>query len=279
MIPEVISQFYFAMLGERWPGLLKALAEPEKQRARQNLFLFPENRDQPFLTQFPAEIPRHSSGLLQHYVMDPGSFYAACALEVQDGDEVLDMCAAPGGKALILAEALTSSGQLIANEISENRRDRLKKVIQQYIPRDVRDRVWVTGKEGGKFASTHREKFNRILIDAPCSGERHLFQNQKELREWKANRSEKLAQRQYALLTAALLACQSKGRIVYSTCAISNLENDLVIEKLLRKKEGSFQVLETELPIAGAEKTKYGIQMWPDRCEAGPIYYSVLEKN
>jgi 16S rRNA C967 or C1407 C5-methylase (RsmB/RsmF family) len=81
------------------------------------------------------------------------------------------------------------------------------------------------------------------------------------------------------LLTAALLACSPGGRIVYSTCSISTLENDGVIEKLLRKKEGSFHVLETDLPMKGAERTRFGIQMWPDRCEAGPIYYSVLEKN
>lgn len=225
------------------------------------------------------EIPRDPEGLLQYYVMDPASFFAARALGVRDGDQVLDMCAAPGGKSLILAEALKTSGELTANEMSEARRERLKKVIQQYIPRNVRDRVWVTGKDGGKFALTHQEKFDRILVDAPCSGERHLFEAPKELQEWKESRSEKLAQRQYALMTAALLACRPGGRIVYSTCSVSNLENDQVIQRLLKKKEGQFKVLETELPMAGSEKTEYGIQMWPDVCEAGPIYYSVLEKN
>jgi 16S rRNA C967 or C1407 C5-methylase (RsmB/RsmF family) len=211
--------------------------------------------------------------------MDPASYWAAKALEVWPGDQVLDMCAAPGGKSLILAEALTSSGELIANEVSEARRERLKKVIQQYVPRDIRDRIWVTGKDGGKFALTHKQKFDRILVDAPCSGERHLFETAKELQEWKVSRSEKLAQRQYALLTAALLAAKPGGRIVYSTCSISDLENDLVIERLLKKKEGQFEVLESSLPMTEAERTRFGIQMWPDRCEAGPIYYSVLQTN
>ena len=278
MLPDSINQFYLSMHGERWPALLEALKAPEFQWARWNHFSLQAPAEDYFIPQERSEIPRDPEGLLQFYIMDPGSFHAAKALDVQSGDQVLDMCAAPGGKTLILAEALRNAGELLANEISEARRERLKKVIQQYVPRQVRDRIWVTGKDGGKFALTHKEKFDRILIDAPCSGERHLFETAKELQEWKPSRSEKLAQRQYALLTAALLAVRPGGRIVYSTCSISNLENDLVIEKLLKKKEGQFQVLATELPMPGAEKTKFGIQMWPDRCQAGPIYYSVLEK-
>lgn len=263
---------------DRWDGLYAALMAPEKQIARWNHFSEEAPNEDFFPIERAQEIPRDSAGLLKYYIMDPASFWAAKALDVQSGDVVLDMCAAPGGKSLILAEALREDGELTANEVSEARRERLKKVIQQYIPRKIRDRIWVTGKDGGKFALTHKEKFDKILVDAPCSGERHLFETPKELQEWKASRSEKLAQRQYALMTAALLAARPGGRIVYSTCSVSNLENDGVIEKLVKKKEGQFQVLESPLPMSGAEKTQYGVRMWPDRCSAGPIYYSVLEK-
>jgi len=278
LLPENVSEFYRRMHGERWESLYAALMSPEKQIARWNHFSEDTPKEDFFPLETSQEIPRDSEGLLKFYVMDLASYWAAKALEVQSGDVVLDMCAAPGGKSLILAEALREEGELLANEVSEARRERLKKVIQQYIPRNVRDRVWVTGKDGGKFALTHKEKFDRILVDAPCSGERHLFETQKELQEWKISRSEKLAQRQYALMTAALLAVRPGGRIVYSTCSISNLENDGVIEKLLKKKEGQFRVLESSLPIEGAERTQFGVRLWPDRCAAGPIYYSVLEK-
>lgn len=267
------------MHGGRWPALLQALASAERQVLRWNQFSTLAPGMALSAAAEKAEIPRDENGLLRYYIMDPASYWAAKALDVQPGDVVLDMCAAPGGKTLILAEALRESGELTANEMSEARRERLKKVIQQYVPRNVRDRIWVTGKDGGKFALTHQQKFDRILVDAPCSGERHLFETKKELQEWKPSRSEKLAQRQYALMTAALLACKPGGRIVYSTCSISDFENDDVIEKLGKKKEGKFKVLETDLPMPGAEKTKYGIRLWPDRCEAGPIYYSVLQVN
>lgn len=271
------EKFYSEMWGERWPDLLQAIQIPEKQVARRNLFLAGEGPL--WLTDFDfKEIPRDSEGLLQYYVLDLASIYAAQALAVQPGDMVLDMCAAPGGKTLILAEALQDEGELSANEMSEARRDRLKKVIQQYIPRSVRDRVWITGKDGGKFALSHKDKFDRILVDAPCSGERHLLLNKTEMHEWKPARSEKLAQRQYALLTAALLAVRVGGRIVYSTCSISSWENDDVIARLLKKKAGQFSVVETDCPQPQAEKTQFGWQFLPDRSKMGPIYYSVLQK-
>lgn len=285
---KTFDSFYQNIFNERWQTLREALVSAERQVARWNQFVPFEKcgefgeaftaLPQSYLLKNSSEIPRSGEGLLNYYVMDPASQFAARALDVQSGDSVLDMCAAPGGKTLILAEALRSEGELLANEMSEARRERLKKVIQQYIPRDVRDRVWVTGKDGGKFALTHKEKFDRILVDAPCSGERHLLDSPKDLAEWSPSRSEKLAQRQYALLTAALLAVKSGGRIVYSTCALSPLENDGVIAKLLKKKEG-FRILPVELPVPEAERTEFGLQFLPDRCGYGPIFYSVIEKD
>lgn len=288
-LPENFEKYFSEVYGPRWGRLLLSLQADEHQVRRPNAFAehseaegVGSSQNEPKAgqsSQGPAEIPRAENGLLSFYVMDPASILAARALDVQAGDRVLDMCAAPGGKTLILAEAIRESGELIANELSEARRERLKKVIQQYVSRETRERVWITGKDGGKFALTERDGFDRILVDAPCSGERHLLQNKKELSEWSISRSERLAQRQYALLTAALLACKPGGRIVYSTCSISPLENDGVIEKLLKKKDG-FSVVMPVLPdLSGAELTKHGVQIFPDVCAAGPIYYSVLQKS
>lgn len=279
-IPEDINQFYADLLGPRWETLKLHLGGEEKRVGRWNRFAAQIPEDQVYFNyEKTAEISRDENNLLQYYVMDLASIYVAKALNVQEGDSVLDMCAAPGGKSLILAEMMGQTGELTANELSENRRERLKKVIQQYIPRDIRDRVWVTGRDGGKFALSHAEKFDRILIDAPCSGERHLFADDSALKEWKKTRSEKLAQRQYALLTAGLIALKPGGRMVYSTCSISPLENDQVIQRLLKKKKDQFTVIDSPSPLAGFEKTEFGIQIWPDQTDFGPMYYSVLEKT
>ena len=280
-IPDAFQNYFTEVYGERWPALLKALLGSEEQVRRPNGFS--SSRAAAAGGTAPATsgladgalgILRGEDGLLEHYIMDPASISVARGLDVQPGDSVLDMCAAPGGKSLILAEALKENGELICNELSASRRERLTKVIQQYIPREIRNRVWVTGKDGGKFALTHREKFDRILVDAPCSGERHLLRTPSELIAWKKSRSEKLAQRQYALMTAALIACRSGGRIVYATCSISPLENDGVIERLMKKKEGQFKVL----PATDGEPTAFGTQFLPDRGGTGPIYFSALEK-
>ncbi len=280
---EALQSHFASVYGDRWNALWAALNKPENQVARKSLFAeadrpaWPEAQLSGCHLWSGGELARGTDGLLQYYVMDPASILCARALGVQDGDLVLDMCAAPGGKTLILAEALKGSGEILANEISPGRRERLKKVIQQYIPREIRNRVWVTGKDGGLFVKSHPAHFDRILVDAPCSGERHLLQSPSDLKEWSVKRSEKLAQRQYALLTAALLVAKPGARIVYSTCSISPLENDGVIERLLQKKNGEFQVIEHQSEIEG-EKTRFGQQFFPDQFAFGPIYFSVLER-
>jgi 16S rRNA C967 or C1407 C5-methylase (RsmB/RsmF family) len=280
---QKFEDYFSKLYHERWPKIRQALTEKERQVLRLNKYSkevdvgglqpcdFLENC---YWRPEGYSLQKNKEGLYDFYVLDPASVFVARALQAEDGERILDMCAAPGGKSLILAEALKENGELICNELSASRRERLTKVIQQYIPREIRNRVWVTGKDGGKFALTHREKFDRILVDAPCSGERHLLRTPSELIAWKKSRSEKLAQRQYALMTAALIACRSGGRIVYATCSISPLENDGVIERLMKKKEGQFKVL----PATDGEPTAFGTQFLPDRGGTGPIYFSALEK-
>jgi 16S rRNA C967 or C1407 C5-methylase (RsmB/RsmF family) len=286
------EEFYSDTFKDRWPGLRESLLIKEKQVHRLNQFATPNSSTgrigRSLISSQLTDVQRDpETSLLQSYVMDPASIIVAEALKAQPDDHTLDMCAAPGGKTLILAEHLKmGEGQLIANEISKGRRDQLIKVIQQYVDRTTRDRVRVSGKDGGLFTKSHPESFDKILLDAPCSGERHLLQNQKELSLWSKSRTEKLAQRQYALLTAALICLKPQGRLVYSTCALSPEENDHVLQKLLKKKEG-FQILTTAeecLPKmqgfeVSIERTEYGHQVLPDRNGFGPLYWAVIIKD
>lgn len=289
-----LNEFYSSFWGDRWPLLRESLRAPERQVARLNAFLASEafldfdsvpvsDLGLPGLVEanesLRGEIRRDvDSGLLKYYIMDPASVWISRALDVQPGDVVLDMCAAPGGKSLVLAEKIQVAGELICNEPSPNRRDRLIKVIQQYVPRSIRERIRVTGKAGGLFSKTHPDIFDRILVDAPCSGERHLLANKKELENWSSNRSERLASEQYALLSGALIAAKAGARIVYSTCSLSRLENDEVIQKLIKKKGESFKVIRMECPPEG-ECTEFGVQFLPDKSKMGPLYACALVKH
>lgn len=278
--------------GTRWGELFEALKKPEKQVARLNGLSPAEQRDvvsaidlHPSLydcywidARHPIQPERTEEELLSVYIMDPASVIVARALEVSEGDRVLDMCAAPGGKTLILIEGLQEHGEIFANDLSAERRERLKKVIQQYVPRRIRERVWVTGKDAVQFGLREANSFDRVLLDAPCSGERHVLENKKAQEEWSPRRGENLALRQYSLLSAAWLAVKPGGRIVYSTCSINPEENDGVIHKLLKKKKEQVLLVPQETHSVG-EKTEYGTIFLPDRCGFGPLYYCVLLKR
>lgn len=276
---------------DRWPALYQSLLSGEQQVARKNLWTdedlsrawkdFEVKPELPSCYWIPPEVSlqpvRSADELLDIYIMDPASVMVARALEAQDGDRLLDMCAAPGGKSLVLIEALRTQGEIFCNDLSPERRDRLKKVIQQYVPRHIRNRVWVTGKDAVQFGLKEPDSFDRVLLDAPCSGERHILENATAQKEWSARRTEHLATRQYALLSAAFLAVRPGGRIVYSTCSISPIENDGVVGKLLKKKKDKVRLLNSSVGIGG-EKTEYGVAYMPDRCGFGPLYYATLEK-
>lgn len=296
--PEISALFqetYGAFWGERWPALWNALSEKELRVARMNRFstgalpLPAWRTDAPglFTLERPAaeiSAARGPEGLLAYYIMDPASVFAARALEVGPDDTVLDLCAAPGGKSLVLIEALADgTGEILLNEPSMPRRERLKKVVQQYVDRGVRDRVRLTGKDGGKFALTHKESFERILVDAPCSGEAHLLENTEERERWTPQKSKGLAQRQYALLTAALEALKPGGTLVYSTCTVSKWENEGVVERFLAKKGDRIEGIGCVVP-EGGERVEIagggeGIYFLPDRAGFGPIFMSRFKRK
>jgi 16S rRNA C967 or C1407 C5-methylase (RsmB/RsmF family) len=136
----------------------------------------------------------------------------------------------------------------------------------------------VKGQDGNQFGLRMPDEFDRVLADVPCSGERHLLENKSEFEKWTVRRSQNLAVRQFSLLSSAWLTCKPGGRIVYSTCSISPIENDEIIQKMVKRR--SVQILRpvflnSELSL---EKTEYGYQVLPDRSGFGPMYFSVLQK-
>lgn len=316
LLQQNFDKFYEQIYGERWPSLKESLAAPSKQVQRRNPFAEESTLDSESLKFINAamleeplpdteenhklerlvlkvpplckwnegseEIPRGKDQLLLYYILDPASVLVATNLRVQPGEKVLDLCAAPGGKSLVLAQSLFrsfhESSELVLNEMSADRRERLKKVIQQYISKEARPQLWIRGKDGTRFGLEVKNYFDAILVDAPCSGERHLIQNEKELKTWKEQRTKFLAQKQYALLCSAWLSLKVGGRLMYSTCSLSPQENDGVIEKFLNKKKDA-NISHLYYTLANGELTQYGQIYLPDRCDFGPMYSSLLIKT
>jgi 16S rRNA C967 or C1407 C5-methylase (RsmB/RsmF family) len=268
-VKEAFENYYLNIYQERWPTLVESLSTKRAKWARDTRLNF--NLDQ---------LSINSELTDWHYLMDPASAITANCLRAQPGEKILDMCAAPGGKSLILAKAMQNSGELVLNEISTNRRLRLKRVIEQFLPED--NHIKIIGMDGIKFGITKPNYFDAILLDAPCSSEEHLIQNPKEMIKWTKKRSQKLAAIQYGLLCSALLSLKPTGRLIYSTCALSPLENDGVIEKLVTKKGDSFYFdssWDETLQNYKAEKNRYGWHFLPDQSKFGPMYLSILIKK
>lgn len=276
---DKFNLFFQDIYQDRWESLRDSLSKEKK------VGFIPSQKNhsvKSMLTHIPGQMPeRQESGLLKEYFMDPASILIAQQLPLENAERVLDMCAAPGGKSLVLLSKLSEvapDAEFIANEVSGPRRDALTKVIQNYIPMESRKKVWVKGQDGVKYGMTQPASFDAILLDAPCSGEAHLLENKKELEVWSPQRTKGLAIKQYSLLSSAWNAVKPGGYILYSTCSISPFENDGVIEKLIKKKQDNARILPMDPEIPG-EKTEYGLQYFPDTFGFGPLYGCLIQKS
>ena len=253
---NAFDTFYSQIYGERWPLLRAAML------------------------QTPEKVKRSCFQGHAEYVLDEASILAGEALGTQPGEKVLDLCAAPGGKALIILEALDGRGKLTANELSFARRKRLEEVMRTHVPVANLQGVQITGYDGNQFGLKRAGEFDRVLLDAPCSSERHLLEEDPSMNDWKESRTKQLGPRQYSLLCAALLALKPGGTLVYSTCSISPLENDEVVARLLKRKSDQVRLDESLQGLEKFEKTRVGFQIFPDQAAgAGPIYLSRLIKR
>jgi 5-methylcytosine rRNA methyltransferase NSUN4 len=290
---QSFHDYFQNVYGDRWENIFKALQYKNQSVYRKNKFANFLNFDFNQVQQSPHFANSYNDNseneqalttltddqnLSLFYKMDPASQFVAESLEVKRDSRVLDMCAAPGGKSLILAESLNGTGEFLVNEISKDRRERLNRVVHQYIPHDLRQNTFVKGLDGNQYGLRFPDYFDSVLCDVPCSGERHLVENEKEFNQWTLNRSKNLAVRQFSLLSSAWLCCRSGGRIVYSTCSLSPLENDEVVKKLVKRRGVKIErsvVLESYHFI---EKTDFGYQILPDILGFGPMYFSIMLK-
>lgn len=247
--------YFEQVYGERWPGLLEAL----KGDGRAVELRFGES--------------------LEPYFLDEASVFAAKALGVEPGMDVLDMCAAPGGKTLVIASMLKGEGSLQSNDRSPDRRSRLSHVIENSLPAEWRSIISVTGYDGVKFGMHKKECYDRILLDAPCSSDRHVLASPTHLAEWSSKRVKRLSVEQGSLLASAVDALRPSGELVYGTCALAPLENDAVVAKILKKRP-SMEVVDIQELMAGADRTELGVHILPDKANGcGPIYCAKLRKR
>lgn len=301
----------------------KQADEKSKAHKENDAFLFPA----------PQPVPSPSSPekeLMSHWNLDAASALSAHMLDVQPNDRVLDLCAAPGGKSVALAQLIfphlhaesptaspATPGCLHSNEVDHARNKRLGSNLRSYLPASLfeSNAVRVLRLDGADARAVTQlplgpAGYDRVLLDAPCSSERHIIHAHvkaaaggriaDEMARWRRGGSKTLAKLQADLLMTALRAVKVGGRVVYSTCSIETGENDGVIEKMLaavekeRKKFGLTWKVKFELgglaKKAGevdvameslTEETKYGRIAIPDHKgggQWGPLFFCIITK-
>lgn len=268
---EKFDLYYNEIYGTRWPVLKASMLEENKPVSLGDYLSSGE---------LGSVV---SSQLSEPYYMDKASIWAASILPVLANNKVLDMCAAPGGKTLVLATKLSGSGKLISNDRSASRRTRLAKVINTCLPETLRQNITVTGHDSTTWSLYEKNEYDAVLLDAPCSSERHVLLDPAALSIWSPSRPKHLAIQQFAMLCAALDATVPGGYILYSTCSINPVENEMVIDKLLKKRSGLFEEVSiaevSPFVTSKSEVLSHGRIVLPDISSGcGPLYFCLLKK-
>ncbi|XP_051764862.1 tRNA (cytosine(34)-C(5))-methyltransferase, mitochondrial [Ctenopharyngodon idella] len=194
-----------------------------------------------FIHRDPVRIPtqgHHPGWLKQYYLLNAASLLPVLTLNVKEGENVLDLCAAPGGKSLAILQAATP-GLLHSNELDKHRYDWLLKTFESYFPPTLRHLLSVTHLDGRSIGSVRPGAYDKVLVDAPCSNDRSWLYtpdtHQGEM--WLKERTQ-LPLLQKELLCSALAAVRPGGVVVYSTCTMSRAENQSVVEAVLASYQG-----------------------------------------
>ena len=233
----------------------------------------------------PGKHPYHEAGA--YYIQEPSAMAPVTLLEPQPGERILDLCAAPGGKSTPIAAAMNGEGLLISNEIHSAR----AKILSENIERMGIRNACVTNETPQHLAQVFPEYFDRILVDAPCSGEGMFRKNEAACEEWSSENVVLCGERQDEILDCAAQMLRPGGRLVYSTCTFSPIENEGSISRFLGKHP-EFEIVpiaKEELGIQGDGVAKYvedaadgmegTLRLWPHRIKGEGHYAAVLVKE
>lgn len=224
----------------------------------------------------PAKHPYYYAGL--YYLQEPSAMTPACMLPVTPGEKVLDMCAAPGGKSTELGAKLQGQGLLISNDISSSRAKALLKNIELFGIQNS----FVISEDPKKLCGMYEGFFDKVLIDAPCSGEGMFRKDNKLIKAWEKNGPEFYGaiQREIILYGADML--RPGGMMLYSTCTFSKYEDEESIKYLLENRP-EMELVEPSYWYEGFQKGLDGmekcVRIWPHHMQGEGHFLALLKKS
>ncbi len=285
MLPELFLTRMQAQLGEEYEDYLKSLERPRAVALRLNPLKgnFPTL---PFMgdpvpwepmgyyydpVARPGLHPYHEAGV--YYLQEASAMSAVALLDPQPGERILDLCAAPGGKSTQIAGRMAGQGFLLCNEWSPKR----AKILSQNIERMGVANALVTNESADRLASHLPEFFDRVLIDAPCSGEGMFRKEEAAVTDWSQETVEMCARRQAEILDAGARLVRPGGRLVYSTCTFAPEENEQAIAAFLQRHP-EYALEEASAPWF----TRVGVgqfRLWPHKLLGEGHFAAVLRKS
>ena len=284
MLPEAFLTRMQQQLGEEYPAFLESLERPRAVALRfdprkgavpalpfvkepvpwepMGYYYDPQAR--------PGLHPYHEAGV--YYLQEASAMSAVALLDPQPGETVCDLCAAPGGKSTQIAGRMAGQGVLLCNEYSPTR----AKILSRNIERMGVANAIVTNEKTGNLAKRLPGFFDRVLVDAPCSGEGMFRKEEAAITDWSQETVEMCAARQAEILDNAAVLLKPGGRLVYSTCTFAPEEDELAVAAFL-ERHPEFVPEEVEAPwFTPGPQGSY--RMWPHRLLGEGHFGAVLRK-
>ena len=284
MLPEAFLKRMNDQLGAEFPDFLESLERPRAVALRFN----PLKGEQPAMSFVEKNVPweplgyyydpearpglhvYHEAGV--YYLQEASAMAPVALLDPQPGEKVCDLCAAPGGKTTQIAGRMMGQGFLLCNEINPKR----AKILSRNIERMAVPNALVTNEHPEKLEKRFPGFFDRVLVDAPCSGEGMFRKEEAAVTDWSQETVEMCARRQAEILDSAANMVRPGGRLVYSTCTFAPEEDEGAVAAFLeRHPEFSPEIIDTPwfVPVENG-----GHRMWPHKLLGEGHFAAVLKK-
>ena len=285
MLPEAFLQRMEAQLGSEYPAFLESLERPRAVALRFN----PMKGERPVLPFVDAPVPWEPEGFYYdpetrpglhvyheagvYYLQEASAMAPVALLDPKPGERVCDLCAAPGGKTTQIAGRMLGQGFLVCNEINPKR----AKILSRNIERMGVANALVTNEHPETLASRFPGFFDRVLVDAPCSGEGMFRKEEAAVTDWSQETVQMCARRQREILDSAARLVRPGGRLVYSTCTFAPEEDEKTVAAFL-EAHPEFTPEPVEAPwFVPGENASY--RMWPHKLLGEGHFAAVLRKT